>query len=291
MKPSRFEYHAPADVAGTVALLAELGEDAKVIAGGQSLMPMLALRLAVPEHLVDLRRVAGLREIQDHGGGLRIGACVAQAAIGRSRDVAGSAPLLTRATPLIGHFQIRNRGTIGGSLAHADAAAEYPAVALALDAVLETVSPRGTRTIPVADFFTGIWSTQLAHDELLTAVTFPRWDGRCGFAIEEFARRCGDFALAGAVVAVELDTAGGVRRSAVGLFGLGTTPLRAHAAEAAVTGRVAGDVTADDVGHLAVRDLDSVPSHLHGSAGYRRQLGAVVVARAWQRAVEEARNA
>ena len=143
-------------------------------------------------------------------------------------------PLLSRATPLIGHFQIRNRGTIGGSLAHADAAAEYPAVALALDATVEALSPRGQRTIPAAEFFTGIWTTALEPDELLTGVSFPAATGKQGFAIEEFARRSGDFAVAGAAVAVGLDPGGHVSQSGIGLFGLGPTAVRAAAAEAAV---------------------------------------------------------
>ena len=128
-------------------------------------------------------------------------------------------PLLTRATPLIGHFQIRNRGTIGGSVAHADPAAEYPAVALALDAELEAVSPRGRRTIPAAGFFSGLWTTELAEDEILTGVRFPVWEGRCGHAVEELARRHGDFAIAGAVVSVQLDGDDRVQRCAIGLLG------------------------------------------------------------------------
>ena len=148
MKPAAFEYHAPADAKETVELLAELGDGAKLIAGGQSLVPLLALRLAAFEHLVDLRRVSGLRGIEDRGGAapggaVWIGAGTTEAAIGRSALVAAKVPLLARATPLIGHFQIRNRGTIGGSLAHADAAAEYPAVALALDAVIENAVATG----------------------------------------------------------------------------------------------------------------------------------------------------
>jgi carbon-monoxide dehydrogenase medium subunit len=207
VKPAPFEYHAPASAKETVELLAELGEGAKLIAGGQSLVPVLALRLAVFEHLIDLRNVAGLRGIEDRGDAVWIGAGTTQAAIGRSGLVAAKVPLLTRATPLIGHFQIRNRGTIGGSLAHAEAAAEYPAAALTLDAVIETLSPRGQRSIPAAGFFTGIWSTALEPDELLTGVTFTAAAGRSGFAIEEFSRRPGDFAVAGAAIAARRSAA------------------------------------------------------------------------------------
>jgi len=199
-------------------------------------------------------------------------------------------PLLARATPLIGHFQIRNRGTVGGSIAHADPAAEYPAVALALDAEMEVLSPRGARTIPAADFFTGLWSTGLEPDELLTGVSFPVWTGRCGFAIEEVARRHGDFAVAGAVVGVELDPDDRVRRCAVGLIGLGSTPLRAPAAESAALGAELTDVDPDELGRAALAELDEIPADLHGSAGYRRRVGAALVARAWTAATTEARD-
>lgn len=298
MKPAAFEYHAPTEIEESVALLAELGENAegsahgaKVIAGGQSLVAILALRLAVFDHLVDLRRVGELRGIQRRGDSLWIGAGTTQATIERSADVAEAVPLLARATPLIGHFQIRNRGTIGGSLAHADPAAEYPAVALTLDAELEAVSPTGRRTIPAADFFTGLWTTDLAADEVLTGITFPRWHNRSGFAVEEFTRRHGDFALAGATVAVELDDDDKVRRCGIGLFGLGPAPERARAVEAAVTGRDVTDIAAHDVGRNAMAGLESVPSDLHGPADYRKRVGAAMVARAWQRAMEEARDA
>ncbi len=302
MKPAPFEYHAPGSAKDTVELLAELGDGAKLIAGGQSLVPLLALRLASFEHLIDLRKVPGLRGIEERGGGaVWIGAGTTEAAIGRSPVVAAKVPLLARATPLIGHFQIRNRGTIGGSLAHADAAAEYPAVALALDAVIETLSPRGQRAIPAAEFFTGIWSTALEPDELLTGVTFRVPGGRAGFAVEEFARRPGDFAVAGTAIAIELSAAanGGadgrdarVRGCAIGLFGLGTTPLRAPAAQAAVAGLSAEEVSTDafarEIGQASMADLDSVPSDLHGPASYRKRVGAALVAAAWRRAISEA---
>jgi aerobic carbon-monoxide dehydrogenase medium subunit len=291
VKPAPFDYHAPASVEEAVALLAEHGDGAKVLAGGQSLVPMLALRLAVFDHLVDLGRVRGLGGIERRNGTVRIGAGTTQATIEASAEVAEAVPLLARATPLIGHFQIRNRGTIGGSLAHADPAAEYPAVTLALDAEIEAVSPRGRRTIPATRFFTGTWSTDLADDEVLTGVTFPVWGGRCGYAIEEVARRHGDFAIAGAAVAVELDDDGGrVARCGIGLLGLGSTPERATAAESAVTGAAADEVDAGEVGRTAVAALGSVPADLHGSDTYRRRVGAAMVARAWRRAVEEARN-
>ena len=290
MKPSSFEYHAPRSAAEAVGLLAELGDEAKVLAGGQSLIPMLALRLAVFEHLVDVGRVDELAGIERRNGSLWVGAGTTEAAVERSAEVAAAVPLLSRATPYIGHFQIRSRGTVGGSIAHADPAAEYPAVALALDAEMDVVSPRGRRTVPAAEFFTGLWSTDLAPDELLAGTSFPVWRGRCGFAVEEFARRHGDFALAGAVVAVELEADDTVRRSAIGLIGLGGTPLRAAEAEALVAGRPVGEVEADAVGRAATAGLDRVPADMHGSAAYRIRVGAAMVARAWIAASEEARR-
>jgi carbon-monoxide dehydrogenase medium subunit len=278
-----------------VRSLTELGDGAKVIAGGQSLVPVLAMRLAVFEHLIDIRRIEGLRGIEDRGDDVWIGAGTTEAKVGRSALIAAKVPLLARATLLIGHFQIRNRGTIGGSIAHADPAAEYPAVALTLDAVMHTLSPRGQRAIPAADFFTGIWETALEPDELLTGVSFPVAAGRQGFAVEEFARRPGDFAMAGAAVAISLDDgglAGGPRISqcAIGLFGLGSTPLRAGAVEASTLGATASDIDAAEIGQAAVANLDSVVSDLHGTAGYRKKIGAVMVERAWEQALREALN-
>jgi carbon-monoxide dehydrogenase medium subunit len=290
MKPAPFEYHAPDSTAEVIGLLADLGDGAKVIAGGQSLVPVLAMRLAVFDHLIDIRRIEALRGIEERGDRVWIGAGTTEARIGAAELIARRLPLLSRATPLIGHFQIRNRGTIGGSLAHADASAEYPAVALALDATIEALSPRGRRTIPAAEFFTGIWTTELAPDELLTGVSFPSATERQGFAIEEFARRSGDFAVAGAAVAIGLDPGGRVSRSSIALFGLGPTVLRAASAEASALGLPASDINPAEIGRAAVADLDSVPSDLHGTAGYRKKVGAAMVTRAWEKAVREAAN-
>jgi carbon-monoxide dehydrogenase medium subunit len=287
MKPSAFDYHAPESIDEAVALLAELGDGAKVLAGGQSLVPMVSLRLAYFDHLVDIGRIDALRGIHGEADAIVIGATTVDAVVEHDPEVAARVPLLSRATPLIGHFQIRNRGTLGGSIAHADPAAEYPAIALALDAELEAVSPRGRRRIPAGVFFDGFWTTTLAPDELLVGVRFPSWRGRTGFAIREFARRFGDFAIAGAVVAVQLDDDDRVARCAIGLLGLGSTPLRATAAEKAVVGgRI--DFSVREIGQLALSELTEVPSDLHGSASYRRRVGAAMVTRAWQEAIEEA---
>ena len=288
MKPAAFEYHVPETAAQAAGLLAELGDEAKVLAGGQSLIPMLALRLAVFEHLVDVGRIAELKGIERRNGTLRIGAGTTHATVGASPEVAGAVPLLARATPLIGHLQIRNRGTLGGSVAHADPAAEYPAIALALDATMEVVSPRGRRAIAAADFFDGLWSTTMAPDELLVAVSFPVWSGRRGFAVQEFARRHGDFAIAGAAVGVELDAEDRIRRSAIGLIGLGSTPERARDAEAELVGRPITDLDPHEIGRLALSGLTSVLDDQHGSVDYRMRVGAEMTARAWSLACAEA---
>jgi carbon-monoxide dehydrogenase medium subunit len=206
-------------------------------------------------------------------------------------EVAESVPLLTAVTPHIGHFQIRTRGTLGGAVAHADPAAEYAAAALALDATIEATSSRGDREIPAAQFFTGLWENALAPDEILRAVRFPVWSGRCGFAVHEFARRHGDFAIAGATVGVQLDDDDTVTRCGIGLLGLGSTPERGVAAERAITGRPVTDVTAEEIGALAMSELTDVPSDLQGSASYRRRVGAAMVARAWTDATREALDA
>jgi carbon-monoxide dehydrogenase medium subunit len=287
MKPSAFAYHAPATIDDAVTLLAELGDGAKVIAGGQSLVPMLSLRLAYFDHLVDIGRIPELRGIRHESDAVVVGATTVDAAIEHDAEIRKRVPLLARATPYIGHFQIRNRGTVGGSIAHADPAAEYPAVALALDAEIEAVSPRGRRRIPAERFFTGFWTTTLEQDELLVGTYVPAWTGRTGFAVREFARRHGDFAIAGAVVGVQLDGDGRIERGAIGLLGLGPTPLRATAAELALVGKKA-DVATDELGQLAMSDLTEVPSDLHGSAGYRRRVGAAMVTRALDDAISEA---
>jgi aerobic carbon-monoxide dehydrogenase medium subunit len=288
MKSAPFDYHRPDSAAGAAQMLAEFGEEAKILAGGQSLVPMLALRLAFFDHLIDISRLDELKGIERQNGAVWIGATTTDAVVGADDQVAMAVPLLTRVTPYIGHFQIRSRGTLGGSIAHADPAGEYPAVALALDAVIEALSPRGPRQIPAAEFFTGLWETALEPDEVLAGVRFPVWTGRCGFAVQEFARRHGDFAIAGAVMAVGLDDDDRVSRCAIGLLGLGSTPRRAPQVEAAVMGQAAAGVDADEIGNLALAGLEDVPADLQGSASYRRRVGSALVARAWDEAINEA---
>ena len=291
MKAAPFAYHRPDSVKEAVELLAEYGDDAKILAGGQSLVPMLAMRLTHFENLVDISRLDDLCGIDLVDGEVVIGAATTHALVGLDDEVAESVPLLTLATPHIGHFQIRTRGTLGGAVAHADPAAEYAAIALALDATIEASSARGDRQIPAAEFFTGLWENALAPDEILRAVRFPVWSGRTGFAVHEFARRHGDFAIAGATVAVELDGQDRVARCGIGLLGLGSTPERGTAAEEAVTGRLVTELAADEIGALAMSGLADVPNDLQGSASYRARVGAAMVSRAWTDATTEALDA
>ena len=288
MKPAKFEYHAPESIADVAALLAEYGDDAKVLAGGQSLVPMLNMRLTRFEHIVDLNRVGELQGIERGNGTLTIKAMTRQATAERDPQV-DAVPLLAQAIPQIGHFQIRNRGTVGGSIAHADPASELPAVALALDAELEIAGSGGGRRESAADFFIGTWTTSLGDDELLAAVHFPVWEGRTGFVVDEVARRAGDFALTGVVCGVQLDDAGAVGRSAIAFFGMSPTPVRGRQGEAALNGSTPGDADLREIAQLAVADCE--PSDdVHASAEYRKHVGAHLVERALDRALGEARS-
>ena len=289
MKPAAFEYHAPESIADVAALLAEHGDDAKVLAGGQSLVPLLAMRLTRFPHIVDLNRVAELQGIERQNGSVTIRAMTRQSVAEHDAVVAAAAPLVAAALPKIGHFQIRNRGTVGGSIAHADPASELPAVALALDAELEVASTSGTRRVPAADFFEGTWTTTLEPEELLTAVHFPVWDGTCAFVVDEIARRSGDLALAGVAVAVAVGAGGAVERSAIGLFGMGPTPVRASDAEAALNGSNPDTQDLAEVGRLAANACDPTDD-VHASAEYRTHVGAHLVQRALDRALGEARG-
>lgn len=290
MKPAPFEYHRPTSVDEVVGLLSAAGGEAKVLAGGQSLVPMLNLRLTRFEQLVDVNRIPELCRIDVAGdGAVRIGAMVRQCEIEESPQVASVAPLLTLASGHIGHFQIRSRGTVGGSIAHADPAAEYPAAALALDAEMEVTGPAGTRRVAAAGFFTGTWTTVLGAEDLLVAMHVRPWGANARFAVQEVARREGDFAIAGATVGVEVAD-GTVTRAAIGLFGLGSTPVRASGAEEALVGQLVDVVDTAAAGRQAVEGLDP-PGDLHASGALRTRIGAAVVRRALDEALGRAGSA
>jgi carbon-monoxide dehydrogenase medium subunit len=300
VKAAPFEYHAPDTLQEALALLAEFGDEAKVLAGGQSLVPVLALRLARFGHLIDLNRIPALRYVTVADGVTRIGAMTTQAVIAGSQEVLSRVPLLARATAHIGHFQIRNRGTIGGSLSHADPGAEYPAVAITLDAEIVLASTRGTRTVAATEFFTGTFSTTAEPDEILTEVRFAGRPRGCavvgpqGCAVVELARRHGDFALAGVACAVELDSAElhgaeRIRSLRLGLFGVASAPVRAVAAEQAARGTAAAEIDPEALGRAALSGVSCV-SDLHADAGYRKRVAAHLAGQAVRRALQEARD-
>jgi carbon-monoxide dehydrogenase medium subunit len=289
VKPAAFTYHAPETTADVVGLLREHGDDAKVLAGGQSLVPMLALRLTSFPHLVDVNRVPELAGIEQRDGSVAIGAVTRQSALEQDPAMPTAAPLLAKAVKLIGHFQIRNRGTVGGSIAHADPAAELPVVALTLDAEMEVANADGVRRIPASEFFVGTWTTSLEADDLLVRTWFPAATGRSGFAFEEVARRLGDFGLAGAAAAVELGDDDTIAKVAIGLLGMGPTPLRAGAAEAALAGTRGEPADLEEAGRLAAAGADP-PDDVHASRRYREHVGAYLVGKAVGNALEEARR-
>jgi len=279
VKPPPFAYRAPESLGEALALLAEHGDDAKVLAGGQSLVPLLNLRLARPALLVDLARVPGLAGVDQRDGGLALGAMARERTLERSQLVRRLAPLLSAALPFIGHPAIRSRGTLGGSLAHADPAAELPAVAAALDAEMVVLSAaRGERTVAAKDFFSGFFSTALEPDEILTEVRIPRLATGMGVCFMEVARRHGDFAMVGVAVAVRLE-AGNIAEARLALTGVAQVPVRAIDAERSLVG-AAPDPTRFAGVAEAVADGLEPRSDLHGSSGYRRQVARALVRRA-----------
>lgn len=286
MKPIDFALHRPDTTAGAVALLTEYGEDAKALAGGQSLLPLLNFRLARPEHVIDLGRVAGLAEVRRTPDALVIGAMVRQARAERSPEVAAAAPLLAAALPYIAHPPIRNRGTIGGSLAHADPAAELPAVARALDAIFVVRGPGGVREIAAPDFFDGHFTTALAAADLLVEIRFPRAAPGTGAAFAEVARRQGDFALVGVAAQVTLD--GGVLRDVrICVSGVAPVPHRATEAESVLTGHPPDERRRSEAAD-AVRAAIDPTADLHATAAYRKDVAGVLTERALTEATRKA---
>src|SRR3954470_10287998 len=289
MKPPLFEYHAPASVDEAVGLLAEHGDEAKVLAGGQTPVPLLSLRLARPAHIVDVNGLSELASISN-GSGLEVGALVRHRVAERSADVASGSPLMATALHYIGHAAIRNRGTIGGSIAHADPAAELPAVLLALGGEVVAQSAKGSRTIAAADLFEGFLTTSLQPDELVTAVRLPASPGASGSSFQEFSRRSGDFAIIGVAVSLSLDGTGKIAEAAMAFSGAAGTPVRGTAGEAALRGQRASAELWKSAAEAAAADLDP-PDDLHGSAAYRRHLASVLAARALQEAYDRAKGA
>jgi carbon-monoxide dehydrogenase medium subunit/6-hydroxypseudooxynicotine dehydrogenase subunit alpha len=284
LKPAPFAYDDPRTVDEAVALLAEHGDDAKVLAGGQSLVPLLNFRLARPDRLVDVNRIDELAQLRRREGALRIGAIVRTATLERSRLASRHWPLLVQASRLVGHPQIRSRGTVGGSAAHADAAAELPVAFAALEARFHVRSARGVRVIAAEDFFLGPLTTALDPDELLAEIELPALPPGTGTAFEEYARRRGDFALAGAAAVLTVDDAGECTRARLALLGAGAVPFRATRAEEMLIGeRIGGGGGADEAGRVAAAEARPA-----GDASHRRALLQALVRRAVLGAAERA---
>jgi carbon-monoxide dehydrogenase medium subunit len=276
MKPAPFEYHRPASLVETFDLLARYGDDGRILAGGQSLVPALNMRLATPRAVIDINRLPGLDTIRVAPEGLVIGALARHEAVERSPLVREHAPLLALAMPHVGHEAIRTRGTVGGSLALADPAAELPACAVALDATIRVEGRRGGRAIAADEFFRGIYTTALEPGELVTALVIPPGaDWRSGF--QELARRHGDFALAGLAARVRFDR-DVVAEARLVFLGVGAAPVRARGAERALTGRRA-DADALAAAQRALAGELDPPGDVHGSPALRRHLAGVLLAR------------
>jgi carbon-monoxide dehydrogenase medium subunit len=287
MKPAPFQYHRPDSVEEALALLAEHGYDAKLLAGGQSLVPAMNFRLAQPAVLVDLNRVPGLDVIEEDGGVVRVGAMVRQRAAERSAVLAARAPLVTEALPSVAHAQIRNRGTVGGSIAHADPAAELPAVMLALGARLHVRGPGGARVVPAEEFFTGLFATALEPEEMLVAAEIPAAAPGHGFAFEEISRRHGDFALAGVAAAVRVDADGRCAGVRVALLSVGEGPVLA------ATDALLGHAPSPEAIRAAAADAAAAidpPGDIHATSDYRRELVSVLVRRVLPRAFARAQE-
>lgn len=274
MKNPPFVYHRPESLDSALSLLAEHGDDAKVLAGGQSLLPTMALRLGPPEQLIDIARVPGLDAIDVVDGAVTIGALVRHATAERSAEVASHAPMVADAMPLVGHRAIRNRGTVVGSIAHADPAAELPAVVLATGATMLAQSRGGTREISAEDFFEGYLTTALRPDELLTEVRFPAWSPNSTGSVVEVSRRHGDYAMVGLACRIDVE-AGVITGAALAFFGVGATPIRCGAGEDALLGQAPGEETFAAAAAAVSETLDP-SADLHASANYRRHAAGVL---------------
>jgi carbon-monoxide dehydrogenase medium subunit len=290
VKAAPLRYHAPDTVDEVLATLVTLGDDAKVLAGGQSLVPLLALRLARPAHLVDVTRLAELGVVAADAATVTVGATVRQRVAERDASLTARCPLLGEALPCVGHPAIRNRGTVGGSLAHADPAAELPVVAVALDATLIVRSTRGVREVRARAFFDMPFTTVLAPDELLVAVRFPTPTARTGSAFLEVTRRHGDFPLVSAAAQLTVDEDNTVRSARLAFGAVGGTPKAAPDAEEALTGATAGPDTWAAAAVTAAAALDP-PDDIHATGPYRRHVARVLATRVLTAAHTRARVA
>jgi len=276
MKNPPFNYHRPATLDEALHLLAEHGDDAKILAGGQSLLPVMALRLGRPDHVIDIGAIEELKMITG-GDGVTIGAMVRHSEAETSPEVALNAPLVAAALPHVGHRAIRTRGTVAGSIAHADAAAELPAVCTAVGATMHVASTTGTREVPASDFFEGHFTTALQDHELLTAVHFPAWSPTAGGTVVEISRRHGDYAMCGLACVVDAPS-GTIASAALSFFGVASTPVRVGEAEASLIGKAPGSQAFAEAAEIVSANL-SPDGDIHATAAYRRHIAAVLTQR------------
>jgi carbon-monoxide dehydrogenase medium subunit len=286
MIPPAFDYHAPRTVGEAVALLGSLGSDAKLLAGGHSLLPMMKLRFAQPAHLIDLNRIDSLRGIREDGATIRIGAMTVENDLITSPALQARVPLLPEAAALIADPQVRNRGTIGGDIAHGDPANDHPALSLALDASFVIAGPNGERTVKADDFFLGLYTTALAEDEILVEIRVPAFTPKTGWGYEKLKRKTGDWATAGAAVVLRLD-GGTVSYARIGLTNVGPTALRATDAEAALVGRRLDDASIDAAAAAAMAICDPAED-LRGDREYKTAMAGQMVRRAIRAAAARA---
>lgn len=288
MKPPPLSYHRAESVEDAVRLLAEHGEEAKLLAGGQSLVPMLNLRLAAPEHLIDVSRIDPLRWIRREGDRIVVGAAVRQAEAEDDPELMSACPLLSAAFPHIAHREIRNAGTVGGSIAHGDCAAELPVATLALDAEMVLSGRAGERVVAAEDFFVSYLETAIEPGEVLTAIRLPVAEAGSGASFMELSRRSGDYAIAGVATTLTLRE-GRIERIAAALLGVAPTPVRAAAAERALRGEAPEPEAIAAAAEAAIAELEP-PEDLHGDAGLRRRVAGTLLRRSIAEAAERAKG-
>lgn len=290
MIPESFEYVAPKSVEEALRLLERHGDEAKLLAGGHSLLPLMKLRLAAPRFVIDLGRIGGLSYIREFGGQVRIGAMTTHAAVASSALLHEKCPLLAETAAEIGDVQVRNRGTIGGSLAHADPAADYPAAILAINAEIYAASGRGTRTISAGDFFVDLLATQLRPGEILTEVGVQPFPPRTGSAYVKMHQPASGYAVVGVAARVTLDAAGKAQIVTVGVTGVSAKAYRAISVEKVLRGEKASPKILEEAARHAAEDVEPL-ADIHASAEYRREMASVIARRALARAFERARSA
>lgn len=280
-----FKYESPGTIADAIALLEKYGDEAKILSGGHSLIPMMKLRFASPEYLIDINGIPGLSYIKEEKGVIKIGALTREAEIEHSDLLKKYFPIFSDVTKLIADPQVRNMGTIGGNLAHGDAANDHPAVMLALNAKILATGPGGIKEIPIDEFFFGFYTTALQHGDILTEIQIPIPPGKTGSAYHKLERKVGDYATAGVAVQLTIDGSGVCKSVGIGLTNVNPTPLRATRSEQALLGKEVNDETIGQAAKFASEDC-SPSSDLRGSEEYKRAMVAVLVKRMIRKAME-----